>query len=207
MNQLSFLHKLTETGGDWVIYLLLFSSVVALTVIIERALVIMRRHKEQGDTLDKLARQPADATIDDVRRGLPKGSVLERIAIDVQSHAGKGLPIVEAQLETRLALERNELEKRLLILATLGNNAPFVGLLGTVLGVIRAFHDLGASAGQGPEVVMQGLAEALIATAVGIIVALPCVASYNYLQKRVNDLMLEADRFGRTLIAMLAVEA
>jgi biopolymer transport protein ExbB len=132
---------------------------------------------------------------------------LERIAIDVQSHASKGAGIVEQQLETRLALERNELEKRLLILATLGNNAPFVGLLGTVLGVIRSFHDLGASAGQGPEVVKQGLAEALVATAVGILVALPCVASYNYLQKRVNDLMLEADRFGHTLIAMLAVEA
>jgi biopolymer transport protein ExbB/TolQ len=204
---LSFLHKLTETGGDWVIYLLLATSVLALAVIIERALVIMKRHKEQGATLDWLAAQSTDATIDDVRRGLPKDSVLERIAVDVQSHAAKGLPIVEQQLETRLALERNELEKRLLILATLGNNAPFVGLLGTVLGVIRAFHDLGASAGQGPEVVMQGLAEALVATAVGILVALPCVASYNYLQKRVNDLMLEADRFGRTLIAMLAVEA
>jgi biopolymer transport protein ExbB/TolQ len=204
---LSFLHKLTETGGDWVIYLLLGTSVLALGVIIERLLVIMRRHKEQGATLDLLASQPAEASIDDIRKGLQKGSVLERIAIDVQSHAAKGVPIVEAQLETRLALERNELEKRLLILATLGNNAPFIGLLGTVLGVIRAFHDLGASAGQGPEVVMQGLAEALVATAVGIIVALPCVASYNYLQKRVNDLMLEADRFGRTLIAMLASEA
>ena len=207
MNQLSFLHKLTETGGDWVIYLLLGTSVLAVAVILERLLVITRRHKEQGATLDRLAAQSAETSIDDIRRGLAKGSVLERIAIDVQSHAAKGLPIVEQQLETRLALERNELEKRLLILATLGNNAPFIGLLGTVLGVIRAFHDLGASAGQGPEVVMQGLAEALVATAVGILVALPCVASYNYLQKRVNDLMLEADRFGRTLIAMLAVEA
>jgi biopolymer transport protein ExbB/TolQ len=207
MDQLSFLYRLTETGGNWVIYLLLGTSVIALSVIIERALVIMQRHKEQGSTLDRLASQSTDATIDDVRRGLAKGSVLERIAIDVQSHASKGVGIVEQQLETRLALERNELEKRLLILATLGNNAPFVGLLGTVLGVIHAFHDLGASAGQGPEVVMQGLAEALVATAVGILVALPCVASYNYLQKRVNDLMLEADRFGHTLIAMLAVEA
>ncbi len=207
MDQLSFLRALTETGGNWVIYLLLAASVAALAVIIERALVITRRHREQGDTLDQLARQSAEATVADVRKGLPKGSVLERIAIDVQTHSGKGLAIVEQQLETRLALERNELEKRLLILATLGNNAPFVGLLGTVLGVIRAFHDLGASAGQGPEVVMQGLSEALIATAVGIIVALPCVASFNYLQKRVNDLMLEADRFGRTLIAMLAVRA
>jgi biopolymer transport protein ExbB/TolQ len=207
MNQLSFLHKLTETGGDWVIYLLLLSSIAAVTVIIERALVVRRRAKELGDTLDRLAEQPADASFEDVRRGLPKGTVLERIAVDVSSHAAKGLPIVEAQLETRLALERHALEKHLLILGTLGNNAPFLGLLGTVLGVIRAFHDLGASAGQGPEVVMQGLAEALIATAVGILVALPCVASYNYLQARINALMLETDRFGRTLIALITVES
>jgi biopolymer transport protein ExbB len=207
MHELSFLHKLTETGGDWVIYLLLVASVAAVTVIIERALVVRRRAKELGDTLDFLADQPADASFADVARGLPKGTVLDRIAMDVSSHASKGLPIVEAQLETRLALERHTLEKNLLILGTLGNNAPFLGLLGTVLGVIRAFHDLGAAAGQGPEVVMQGLAEALIATAVGILVALPCVASYNYLQSRINSLMLETDRFGRTLIALITVQS
>jgi len=89
------------------------------------------------------------------------------------------------------------------ILGTLGNNAPFIGLLGTVLGVIRAFHDLGASAGQGPEVVMQGISEALVATAVGIIVALPCVAFYNLFQKRIKDAMVDADRFGKQLIAAL----
>src|SRR5208282_5076269 len=99
-------------------------------------LVIRRRAKELGDTLDILAAQPADAGFDDLRRGLPRGSVLERIAIDVKSHAKKGNAIIEQQLETRLALERHVLEKRLLILGTLGNNAPFLGLLGTVLGVI-----------------------------------------------------------------------
>ena len=207
MERLTFLHKLTETGGDWVIYLLLVISVFAVAVIIERAFVVSRRTKEQSSALRKLADAPLDAVVADVRKGLEKGSVLDRIAADLQAHAAKGVPILEQQLETRLALERNELERRLLVLATLGNNAPFIGLLGTVLGVIRAFHDLGASAGQGPEVVMQGLAEALVATAVGILVALPCVASYNYLQKCVNDLMLEADRFGHMLIALLAAEA
>jgi biopolymer transport protein ExbB len=207
MERLTFLHKMTETGGDWVIYLLLVISVFAVAVIIERALVIARRTKEQSHALSQLADAPLDAVVADVRKGLEKGSVLDRIAADLQAHAAKGVPILEQQLETRLALERNGLEKRLLILATLGNNAPFIGLLGTVLGVIRAFHDLGASSGQGPEVVMQGLAEALVATAVGILVALPCVASYNYLQKCVNDLMLEADRFGHMLIALLAAEA
>ena len=91
----------------------------------------------------------------------------------------------------------------IVILGTLGNNAPFIGLLGTVLGVIRAFHDLGASAGQGPEVVMQGISEALVATAVGILVALPCVAFYNFLQKRIRDTLMDADRFGKQLIAVV----
>ena len=95
----------------------------------------------------------------------------------------------------------------MVILGTLGNNAPFIGLLGTVLGVIRAFHDLGASAGQGPEVVMQGISEALVATAVGILVALPCVAFYNFLQKRIKDALVDADRFGKQLIAILEAES
>jgi biopolymer transport protein ExbB len=206
MHDIAFLRVLTQSGGNWVIYLLLALSVLAVAVIIERALLITRRAGEQRRALEKLADLPADKGLHDVRRGLPKGSVLERITADIESHSAKGVPILEQQLATRLALERNGLEERLLILATLGNNAPFIGLLGTVLGVIRAFHDLGASAGQGPEVVMEGLAEALVATAVGILVALPCVASYNYLQKRVNDLIIEMDRFGHMLIAMLAVE-
>ena len=95
----------------------------------------------------------------------------------------------------------------MIILGTLGNNAPFIGLLGTVLGVIRAFHDLGASAGQGPEVVMQGISEALVATAVGILVALPCVAFYNFLQKRIKDTLVDDDRFGKQLIAILEAES
>src|SRR4029077_2449094 len=94
----------------------------------------------------------------------------------------------------------------LVILGTLGNNAPFIGLLGTGLGVFRAVHDPGASAGQGPEVVMQGISEALVATAVGILVALPCVAFYIFLQKRVKDVLIDADRFGKQLTAVLEAE-
>jgi biopolymer transport protein ExbB len=105
-----------------------------------------------------------------------------------------------------MSLERRYLAKRVVILGTLGNNAPFIGLLGTVLGVIRAFHDLGASAGQGPEVVMQGISEALVATAIGILVALPCVAFFNFLQNRIKDTLVDADRFGKQLIAVLESE-
>lgn len=72
------------------------------------------------------------------------------------------------------------LEVRLGILATFGNNAPFIGLFGTVLGVIQAFHTLGTNAQLGVEPIMQGISEALIATATGLFVAIPCVMTYNY---------------------------
>ena len=96
--------------------------------------------------------------------------------------------------------ERRVLERWMLLLGTLGNNAPFIGLFGTVLGVIKAFHDL-AQSGAGPEVVMAGLSEALVATAVGLLVALPCVFAFNLLSKRVKDLAAETQSLGRRMIA------
>ena len=82
------------------------------------------------------------------------------------------------------------LEKRLGILATFGNNAPFIGLFGTVLGVIKAFYDLGNSSEFGVKVVMQGISEALVATAMGLFVAIPSVIAYNYFVRKVKTLLL-----------------
>jgi biopolymer transport protein ExbB len=114
-----------------------------------------------------------------------------------------GAAAVEERLTAARLLEKKALDRRLLILGTLGNNAPFIGLFGTVLGVIKAFRDLAVSASAGPEVVMQGLAEALIATAVGLLVAIPAVIGYNAFQKAVGDLLTETDALSRLLIAAL----
>jgi biopolymer transport protein ExbB len=82
------------------------------------------------------------------------------------------------------------LEKRLGILATFGNNAPFIGLFGTVLGVMKAFHDLGVSNEFGVRVVMEGISQALVATALGLFVAIPCVIAYNYFVRKVKTILL-----------------
>ena len=82
------------------------------------------------------------------------------------------------------------LEKRLGVLATFGNNAPFIGLFGTVLGVIKAFYDLGNSTEFGVKVVMQGISEALVATAMGLFVAIPSVIAYNYFVRKIKVLLL-----------------
>ncbi|MGC8869369.1 MotA/TolQ/ExbB proton channel family protein [Sulfurihydrogenibium sp.] len=98
---------------------------------------------------------------------------------------------IEKNLDKYEPLElRLQLEKRLGILATFGNNAPFIGLFGTVLGVIKAFHHLGTSSEFGVRVVMTGISEALVATAMGLFVAIPAVIGYNYFVRKMRFLLM-----------------
>ena len=85
------------------------------------------------------------------------------------------------------AVHRRDAERFLVFLGTLGNNAPFLGLLGTVLGIIRAFHELARHGEGGVNVVMAGISEALVATAVGLVVALPAVIAFNHFSRRADD--------------------
>ncbi len=96
---------------------------------------------------------------------------------------------VAALLNASQIEERVKLEKFLGILGTMGNTAPFVGLFGTVVGIIKAFHDLALSGSGGPSVVAAGIAEALVATAAGLAVAIPSVVFYNYFMKKLKDLV------------------
>ncbi|MBI5631739.1 MAG: MotA/TolQ/ExbB proton channel family protein [Elusimicrobia bacterium] len=199
---ITWILALALTGGDWVVYGLLLCSVLSLAIIIERGVLLFQEEKDFSEL--------RQALIKDFGRDL---SILEKTAHRHQGAAARILRTALAQshhgpagVEDLLLAasfeEKNRLEKRLLALGTLGNNAPFVGLFGTVLGVIKAFHDL-SQASAGPEVVMKGLSEALIATAVGLFVAIPCVVSYNYFQKKAKDLLLGTESLGRFLIAQI----
>jgi biopolymer transport protein ExbB len=98
------------------------------------------------------------------------------------------------------------MESRLVVLGTLGNNAPFIGLFGTVLGIIKAFHDLSVSQNPNPSVVMSGVSEALVATAVGLIVAIPAVMAYNYFQRRVKEFVTQIEAASKILLVYLKSE-
>jgi biopolymer transport protein ExbB len=89
--------------------------------------------------------------------------------------------------------EKMKMERFVSILGTMGNIAPFIGLFGTVVGIIRAFHDLAVSGSGGPSVVAAGIAEALITTAAGLVVAIPAVIFYNYFLRRVGSIMVEIE--------------
>ena len=90
-------------------------------------------------------------------------------------------------------MERPALERALSFLATIGNNAPFIGLFGTVLGIMKAFNDLSVADAASNKAVMSGIAEALVSTAVGLVVAIPAVMAFNYFQKQVKKVLLSVE--------------
>ena len=103
-----------------------------------------------------------------------------------------------------MAAERPRYERFLSFLGTLGSNAPFVGLFGTVLGIIKAFNDLGAVAIRGSAIqqtVMTGISEALVATAVGLAVAIPAVVAYNLFTRGLKTRVTRAQGLAHALVA------
>jgi biopolymer transport protein ExbB len=99
------------------------------------------------------------------------------------------------------ARERMNLERNLGVLGTLGNNAPFIGLFGTVLGIIRAFADLSKNQTGGAGPVMAGISEALVATAVGLMVAIPAVIFFNIFQGRLRRMMGRVDAMAHLILS------
>ena len=130
--------------------------------------------------------------------------------------ADRGPRAADEAMKGAAALQRMKLEKRLAYLATLGNNAPFIGLFGTVIGIVQAFEALGrqdtsaasmaaaAATVTAPAEVMAAIAEALVATAVGIGVAIPAVAAYNYFNRQAKSILANTEALSRLLIAHLS---
>ena len=98
------------------------------------------------------------------------------------------------------------MERYLGILGTMGNTAPFVGLFGTVVGIIKAFRDLALSGAGGPAVVAKGIAEALVATAAGMAVAIPAVVVYNFFMRKVKVLSVEMEVYSARFLVMLGAK-
>jgi biopolymer transport protein ExbB/TolQ len=203
----SLLMSLAVTGGDWVIWALAAASVAAVAAIYDRFQLLRAEAAALAGLRAPLLAALAEGDLDAARKALEaRPGSASRALGEALDNLPRGPEAAAEHLAAALSDERRRLEKKLLLLGTLGNNAPFIGLFGTVLGVIKAFHDL-ATSGAGPEVVMAGLSEALVATAVGLLVALPCVFAFNFLQKRVRDLVGETEALGRRLGASARAEA
>lgn len=196
----------TLIGGDWVLWILVFASILSVTVMIERLIYFFRNRTPVERFIEafteRLGRDDINgaAALADMTKGAEA-----RIAKVALAHFNDGEQVVEQMMASRKVTERLRFEKYLMILGTMGNNAPFFGLFGTVLGIIKAFHDLGqaGSNAAGATTVMTGISEALVATAMGLLVAIPAVIAYNYFSKKVKEFAANAETIERIILAHL----
>jgi len=194
--------------SEWVLYLLLGLSLVSIAVMVERW-VFYKRHQIDAAALRRDLTKYLDAgDFQAAAKLLAARDSLETNVVLVGLRAyEKGPESVEDLISGALGQERTRYEKRLSFLATLASNAPYVGLFGTVLGIVRSFRDLAANMADASQAVMAGIAESLIATAVGLLVAIPAVVAFNVFKGRVKDSVTDGQMLSRVLLAQLkAVE-
>lgn len=206
----SFL-KITLLGAEWVMWLLIGLSVISITIMIERALFFLIRRVDidtLSEDIKRLLRAGEGEKLKDLLRD--SRAVECRVLAAGVAVASRGATAAGEAMQSAKARERLRMEANLAVLGTLGNNAPFVGLLGTVLGIIKAAHDLtsqGAAEQSNASAVMAGVFEALVATAIGLMVAIPAVMAFNYFQRRVRNVSGRADVLAHLLLSELAVRA
>jgi biopolymer transport protein ExbB/TolQ len=191
-------------NSEWVLYLLLGLSVISIGVMLERWIFYKRHRVDAAALRDQLAKHlhrgdfAAAAGILEKHDALETNVVLEGL----RAHE-KGPESVEDLIAGALGHERTRYEKRLNFLATLASNAPYIGLFGTVLGIVRSFRDLATNMAEASAAVMAGIAEALIATAVGLLVAIPAVIAFNVFKGRVKDAVTSSQLLARILLSEL----
>lgn len=199
------LRELLAAGGP-VLILLILLSVYSLSIILERffkfkrsigisrKLIAYCRHPIRSDNYEKVA----DACSKDLTKDTPAANVITALLDKRDRSKAEMKEIADSAIDW----EVTKLQRKLTILGTLGSITPFIGLFGTVIGVMHAFKDLAgaaASAG-GASIVAAGIAEALVNTAAGLFVAIPAVIAYNYFLSKTNYFGKELENIADEII-------
>jgi biopolymer transport protein ExbB len=190
---------LLDIGASPILYLMIALSVVSVAIMLERTLFFFRVRENLQRLASELSGYLGQGDITAARQLVTQAKSAEAAIVAAGlARVQQGPAAVEEAMAGASAVQRMRLERRLGFLGTLGNNAPFVGLLGTVIGIVQAFDQLqlaGAANGSGGAMngVMGAIAEALVATAIGLIVAIPAVAAFNAFQRRIKSILGNAE--------------
>ncbi len=201
-------------GAGWVLWLMLILSVISLAIMLERAWLYLSVSDDIEGLMRDLNKFFRNNDLPAARKRLEQSKSAEAaVVIAGVVEADRGADSAEHAMASASALQKLKLEKRLAFLGTLGNNAPFIGLLGTVIGIVGAFQELAkssqvgaagsAAANTASTLVMARIAEALVATAVGLVVAIPAVAAFNTFQRIVKAKLANTDALALALLAHL----
>jgi biopolymer transport protein ExbB len=191
-------------GATWVMWVLVGLSVVSVAIMLERAYFFAVTRDDidalRKDLLDSLRRGDIAAAR---KRMQASRSFEATFAMAGLDSAADGAGAATERIQGEEKISRLRMERNLAFLGTVGNNAPFVGLLGTVLGIIRAFHSLDQSQGKVTSGLMMDIGEALVATAIGIMVAIPAVAAFNYCQRVIKTRLFRGSALGSDVVSHL----
>lgn len=201
------MNALALLGSEWVLWLLVGLSVISVAIMIERVLFYARRKVDAREVADRMLPLLQKGDVSGAR-ALFGGDTMEfHVVKQGLDNLASGADTVRELMSGELVRQKARFEARLIFLGTLGNNAPFIGLFGTVLGIIRAFRDLSVTdvskGAGGAQAVMYGISEALVATAVGLAVALPAVVAFNYFKSVVKRNVNNTDVLARVMYAHL----
>ncbi len=202
MDIIERLLAISHYGSRWVLWLLIALSICALAVVIERAVLFASSRDDTTRLRAELRRLLRDNDLELARRRLEESPSFEARVAVAGLDAG-GVASAEERMLGESELCKLSMEKNLALLGTLGNNAPFIGLLGTVIGIVRAFRELESSSGQVSAGLMSEIGEALVATAIGLLVALPAVAAFNLFQRIIRARMGRANVLAHEILAFL----
>lgn len=195
-------------GAEWILWILVILSLASFVVFFERLAFFQRSRTDteriRRMLMDKLTARDIDSALASVK---DDPSMQARVVAYGLRDAERGPAAVEDLCRGAVGVEKLRYERGLSVLATIGSNAPFIGLFGTVMGVIMAFDQLrGAGAEQTADqssAVMGAIAEALIATGVGLLVAIPAIIFYNVLKSRLKKEVASTALLVETMVAYL----
>ena len=179
--------------GGFTMYILLFCSLLSITILFERIIYYRKRSKtKRAEFMTRIERALKGNNLQKAieiceETDAPFSNVVYS-GLELLGHHEKEL---SNAMEREITIETTKLERYTSIVGTIGNTAVYIGLFGTVLGIIRAFHDIATIGQGGINVVILGVSEALITTAAGLAVAIPAVVAYNYFLKRIEYIFKE----------------
>jgi biopolymer transport protein ExbB len=191
--------------GGFTMYILVLCSFLSITILLERILYYRKRSKTQrtefmASIAKALKSGNIEKAIDICKDTLAPFSAV--VCTGLEHHRQHEKEITNA-MEREITIETANLERFTGIVGTIGNTAVYIGLFGTVLGIIRAFHDIAAAGAGGMSIVIGGVAEALVCTATGLFVAIPAVIAFNYFAKKVEHFINDMELCASELIDLI----
>ncbi|UCG50451.1 MAG: MotA/TolQ/ExbB proton channel family protein [Candidatus Latescibacterota bacterium] len=190
-----------------IVLVLVICSVVTLGAALERIYYYTKRRGNPDASFRKAVIRVREGRLREAERMLedtthPVGPV----GLEVLRGANKLAETFEERLHITLSAQKLLLERNLNVLGTMAAVAPLIGLFGTVWGIMRAFSDMAQTGSAAPSVVAAGVAEALVTTAAGLVVAVPALMLYNHLSRRMNVMLTVAENMGRSLRTVIVEE-